>query len=192
MNYDVLFSVAKKAIDHGLVHDSLAFLDPFLFQSEFNKPAECFITLHKANFVYGCVGNPFVTKSFIDAVLYAAFNAAYQNVKAQKINRNLLPALEITLSHLLSERNSWKVEYLPGFVQLIKPDHTLILHFENYSATLLSTEQTKFSSLDNFVIDARKKALIPDSIGWKHITATLIPTVVTTKAYKDIPCLITD
>lgn len=189
MNYDDLLSMAKAAIDHGLKHDALLMLNPFLQPSEYRANGECFITIYRQGKQYGCMGNPFVAKPLYEAVTHNAFMAAFRDSRFPTMNQNLIPDIEINLSHLSLERSSWKVEDVVNFAKLIQPEHTLTLKFESFTATMLASEQSKFSALKEFVTFTRAKAQIPDDVPWSHIIATLSPTTAIRKSYKEIQCL---
>lgn len=191
MNYEALFVLAKQALDFGLLHDALLVPNPELQPEEVRENGECFITLYRLGKQYGCVGTPFLAKPMYEAVIFSAFMAAFRDARFPVINANLLSDLEISLSHLHLQRSSWMVEDVDNFAKLIKPNHTLTLKFENFTSTMLCSEQGKFSSLTEFVLSTRTKAQIPNDVPWSHIIATLSPTTIIRKAYKDISCPLT-
>ena len=182
-----LLQLAKVSIIHGLRHDAPAFCDPRSIPENLSYDSETFVSVYRDNQIVGCIGNPHQHKPLYYSILQNAFKAAFRDDRFSGVKSALLDEYSVSYSILASTKNSWLVNSVETFVQLIKPDHSLILTYEGCSALMLPSMQCEFENLAEFVNATRTKAKIDSSIAWSQITGTLVKTYTSPiVALKDI------
>ena len=100
-------------------------------------PCGCFVTLHKAGCLRGCIGNIEPTRSLLDGIKENALNAAFKDPRFPPLEVSELPAVNIEIS-VLSLPQALQYQSADDLIEKLKPGvHGVIIAKNWHSATFL-------------------------------------------------------
>jgi len=95
-----LLDVASRSIDHGLATGRPLPVDPRDHPQPLRDPCACFVTLHRAGGLRGCVGELEAHRSLVESVADRAFQAAFRDPRFASLRAEELHDLEIHVAML--------------------------------------------------------------------------------------------
>ncbi len=110
---------------------------PFEVSDAMRTPCGCFVTLHKAGSLRGCIGNIEATRSLLDGIKENALNAAFQDPRFSPLEVSELPTVNIEIS-VLSLPQELQYKSADDLLEKLKPGiHGVIIAKNWNSATFL-------------------------------------------------------
>lgn len=96
----VLHDVARRAIEHGLVHRAEPHLDARAFPPPLREPQATFVTLRHDGALLGCIGTLRPTRPLVCDTAHNAYHAAFSDPRFEPLGAAALDALDIHISIL--------------------------------------------------------------------------------------------
>ena len=158
--YPELIKIARDSIIHGLIHGSDLIIDPSTLHPDLLTKARTFVSIKVNDQFRGCIGNIELQPIFV-AVKSNAFKAAFKDIRYTPLNNYWLSKSTIEIYHL------YDIDQFLGIssqelMNKIKPEHTVSLTFEKYTATMLNSMQKYYgNNKQQFLDSIIKKANIP-------------------------------
>ena len=96
----VLLTVARGSVVHGLTHGEPLPIDPGVFPRALQEPRACFVTHRVSGALRGCVGTLEATTPLVAATARNAYRAAFEDSRFPALTKGELPGLATHVSIL--------------------------------------------------------------------------------------------
>jgi len=141
-------------------------------------PAACFVTLHKAGRLRGCIGSLTAWRPFLVDLVENAVAAATRDPRFQPVQQAELAAVNIDIS-LLTPPVQLIVESEQELLQKLKPGiHGLIFEGGGKRATYLPTVWDMLPDPKMFVRELKQKAGLPADYWDSQVVCQVYETVI--------------
>ena len=175
--YDILLDLAKKSIKHGYLHHAPVLLRPTDFSSNLRKPGSTFVSLKHGNQNLGCRGNWDDSMPLHLSVTKNAFESAFADYRFPPLNNYRANIATLQIHHLYNCITHTNITF-SELENLIQPDETILLRYENKSALMLAIMQSEFKTTNRFITETKTKAGI-DIDDFKKIEIKIFKTHAT-------------
>ena len=131
--------LARRSIEHGLVHRAPAPVDCDGLPKAMTQPRATFTTLHIENQLRGCRGTLEAKRPLAVAIARSAFQAAFEDPRFDPVVEDEVQALHLEVS-VLSPMESLSVNNEPELLERLRPGRDgLVIFAHGRHATFLPT-----------------------------------------------------
>ena len=143
-----------------------------------NEQRACFVTLNLDGRLRGCIGSLVAHRSLIDDVVLNAYNAAFSDLRFDRLTPQEFKQIDIEIS-VLTPAVKLPYENIDDLKEKIKiGEHGVILELDGERATFLPQVWQQIPNFDGFFTQLSKKAGFSDNCLSSH------PTIYTYTAIK--------
>lgn len=157
----MLLDVARRSIEHGLVHGAPLAVDPAAHGEPLRALRASFVTLRTAGALRGCTGTLEATRPLVEDVARNSFAAAFRDPRFEPLRRDELGGLALHLS-LLSRPVPLVARDEPQLLGQLRPGvDGLIVQEGSLRATFLPAVWESLATPELFLRELRRKAGLP-------------------------------
>ncbi|MBL7004046.1 MAG: AmmeMemoRadiSam system protein A [Gammaproteobacteria bacterium] len=154
----VLLTLASDSIKYGLENKQALAIKASDFNSELQQHLACFVTLHLAGQLRGCIGSLEAYRPLVNDVVNNAFAAAFSDYRFSPVSTSELSQLTIDIS-VLTPAKEMVFTSEADLLQQIRPEiDGLILQEGNHRATFLPSVWSQLPNKQNFLNHLKQKA----------------------------------
>lgn len=159
---DVLLKTARAAISAALEADRNPPAGEAGAFPAFREKRGCFVTLHKAGRLRGCIGTIEPVDALVDSVKDNALKAAFDDPRFSPVKADELPQIEIEISVLTPPKSLDHID-TEDLLRKLKPGvHGVILSRERHAATFLPQVWEQLPRKESFLSNLSAKAGLPE------------------------------
>ena len=157
-----LLELAHRSIECGVSHGAPASVAVSDYSAALTADRACFVTLHLAGELRGCIGSVESSRPLVIDVAERAFAAANKDPRFSPLQAHELDTLEIEIS-VLSPPESLDVESEQDLLNQLRPGiDGLILQDASARGVFLPAVWEKLPDPVDFLKQLRKKAYLPE------------------------------
>ncbi|MEY8204586.1 MAG: AmmeMemoRadiSam system protein A [Bermanella sp.] len=156
-----LLALARAAIQHGLEHPQPMPLDLQRYPPAYRERAACFVTLHKAGDLRGCVGTLHAYQALALDIVEHAHGAAFADPRFARVSAQELASLHIEVSILGPASAIAFTSEADLLRQLVPFTDGLTLAGLGHNATFLPQVWQQLSEPRDFLAHLKIKAGLP-------------------------------
>lgn len=159
---DQLLKVAHESIGCGLIYGEALKIDAAQYPPLLQEQRACFVTLHRAEKLRGCIGSLDATRELVVDVSENAFSAAFRDPRFAPLFAAELVDLEIHIS-ILSPLEPLSCDSDAALLRLIVPHRDgLVLDDGRRRGTFLPSVWDSLPQPEAFLHQLKQKAGLPD------------------------------
>ncbi|MCP4765219.1 MAG: AmmeMemoRadiSam system protein A [Gammaproteobacteria bacterium] len=152
---------ARGSVEQGIDTAAPLPLDIDELEPVLREPEAVFVTLTRAGDLRGCIGSLQAQDALAQAVVNAAFNAAFHDPRFARVEPRELEQIRIEIS-VLSKLQSWQPGSRESLLQELRPGiDGLLIEDRGKRATFLPQVWEKIPSAQEFVRQLMLKAGLP-------------------------------
>jgi len=174
-----LMDIATRSIVHGLETGTPLTIDTGRFHPELQQQGACFVTLHKAGQLRGCIGSPEAHRPLAEDVAVNAFRAAFRDPRFNPLDLDELADISLSIS-LLSKQTPMAFRDEADFFAQIRPGvDGLIIEDGPCRALFLPSVWEQLPDTGSFVTRLKMKAGMssnhwsPDFRAWRFTASEI-------------------
>jgi AmmeMemoRadiSam system protein A len=158
---EILLQTAHAAINYGLEHQTNLVLDLTKYPAILLANRACFVTLHLANNLCGCIGSLQAHQPLIIDVAHNAFNAAFHDPRFAPLSKAKALQIKLDIS-VLSTPEPMQFDSEANLLAQLRPQiDGLILSDAGHRGTFLPTVWQQFPDPLIFFSHLKNKAGLP-------------------------------
>ncbi|PPD03525.1 MAG: AMMECR1 domain-containing protein [Methylobacter sp.] len=178
LNQNLLLSVARQAIEHGLTTGKPPALDEADYPDELKHRRATFVTLEIGGQLRGCIGSLEARTPLVADIAHNAYGAAFKDPRFPPLQAEEYSKLHIHLS-ILSPDQPMTFRSEQDLLQQLRPGiDGLILQEGRHRATFLPSVWTSLASPKQFLQHLKQKAGLPPDYWSDTIQASRYQTEV--------------
>lgn len=158
-----LLLLAREAIEYGCESGHQLPVNQALFKSHLNEQGCCFVTLHKAGQLRGCIGSLTPYQPLINDIVTHAYAAAFNDPRFPAVTKPEISELCIEISILTPQELISCQTEKELLQQLVPFEDGLTLEDEKYRATYLPSVWQGLPDKADFLTQLKIKAGMPDN-----------------------------
>lgn len=156
-----LLTLARESIQHGLDTGTALHVVASDYASELSTPRACFVTLHIAEQLRGCIGCLTTTRPLVIEVVNNAFNAAFRDPRFSPLQASEFDALHIHIE-VLNPPEAMHFDSQQQLLDQLRPGiDGLVLYAGNQRGTFLPSVWESLPSAEEFLNQLKRKAGLP-------------------------------
>ena len=175
---EILLALARRSIECGIAHGSPATVAVTDYSAQLTAHRACFVTLHLAGKLRGCIGSVESTRPLVIDVADRAFAAANKDPRFSPLQAGELASTQIVIS-VLQPPQALNLESEQALLAELRPGvDGLILQHDGSRGVFLPAVWEQLPDPSDFLIQLRKKAGLPETVWtssqqyWKFQTET--------------------
>lgn len=166
----VLLQTAIDSITYGIQHNAHIPINLDNYAQHLQEIRSCFVTLHLAKQLRGCIGSLIASRPLIIDVATNAFSAAFNDPRFQPLTNNELKHITLDIS-VLSQPTPMQVSSEADLLHKLRPGiDGLILSDTGHKATFLPSVWEQLPNTADFVSHLKNKAGWPSNY-WSNTIA---------------------
>ena len=158
---DRLLQLARQSIGNGLDHGQPVPVTPADWPDALQRPAACFVTLHRDGQLRGCIGSLEAYRPLVTDVAENAYAAAFRDPRFPPLAADELDSLALSIS-VLTPATPMRFASEQDLLRQLQPSiDGLILEDDGHRGTFLPSVWEQLPTPEEFLGQLKRKAGLP-------------------------------